>query len=478
MSCQSILPLILCGGGGIRLWPLSRESYPKQYLEINRKESTTFLQKTLNRLYKKTSFQNPILICNEADRFIVAEQIRQIDIIARSILLEPVRRNTAPAITSAIISAMKNGEDPTILVLPSDHFIQDEDQFIKVIENAKFYSDKGKIVLFGIKPSNAETGYGYIESKSDIDFSSITGQEINRFIEKPDKFSAEAFIKQEKFLWNSGMFLFKASKMINEIKKREPNLYELCVKSLSKNLIDLSFQRLDKEFFEKCENISIDKAIMEKTDLGIVVPLAAGWKDIGSWRSMWEVGDKDNNDNVILGEVFTENISNCYLRSDSRLIVGIGLENLIVVETDDAILVANKNQTQRVKHLVEHLNSIGKEEANTHKRIYRPWGCYISISDGDNWQIKKIIVKPKESLSLQLHQYRTEHWIVVSGKAFVEIEDRKIILEVNQSTYIPRNTKHRLSNPGEEELILIEVQSGSYLGEDDIKRFDDKYGRI
>ncbi len=478
MSSELIIPVVLCGGGGIRLWPLSRESYPKQYLEINNNESITFLQKTLCRLNKIANIQNPILICNEEDRFIVAEQIRQIGIIAKSILLEPVRRNTAPAVTAAIICALKNGDDPTILVLPSDHIIEDQNQFIKVIENSKTYSDNGKIVLFGIKPNKAETGYGYIESNEDIDFSSLIGQEIKRFIEKPDRVSAESFIKQKRFSWNSGMFLFKASTMLSEIKKRSPELYEICEKSLSENLIDLSFQRLDKDIFEKCENISIDKAIMEQTDLGLVMPLTAGWKDIGSWQSMWEVGNKDNKGNVILGDVFTENISNSYLRADSRLIVGIGLKNLIVVETDDAILVANLNQTQRVKHIVEYLNSIGKDEATTHKRIYRPWGSYTSIGDGDNWQIKKIIVKPKESLSLQLHEYRTEHWIVVSGKAFVEIDERKIILEVNQSTYIPLNTKHRLSNPGEEDLILIEVQSGSYLGEDDIKRFDDKYGRI
>ena len=478
MSNDLILPVVLCGGEGIRLWPLSRESYPKQYLEINSNESITFLQKTLFRLKKIATNQNPILICNEEDRFIVAEQIRQIGINAKSILLEPFRRNTAPAITAAIICAMKNDEDPTILVLPSDHIIQDEDKFIEVLENAKIYSDNGKIVLFGIKPTKAETGYGYIESKLDIDFFSTTGQEINRFIEKPDKFSAEKFIEQKRFLWNSGIFLFKASTMLDEIKKRAPSLYELCEKSLSKNLIDLSFQRLDKDVFEHCENISIDKAIMEHTNLGIVIPLDAGWKDIGSWQSMWEVGDKDENGNVILGEVYTENIRNSYLRGDSRLIVGIGLKNLIVVETEDAILVANQNQTQRVKHIVKYLNSIGKEEATTHKRIYRPWGNYTSIADGVNWQIKKIIVKPQESLSLQLHEFRTEHWIVVAGKALVEIEERKIILEVNQSTHIPRNSKHRLSNPGEEDLILIEVQSGNYLGEDDIVRFDDKYGRV
>jgi len=477
MNNNKILPVVLCGGTGTRLWPLSRESFPKQYLAIREEESLTFLQRTINRINKYENVEDPIVICNEEHRFIVAEQLRSNKIKAKSILLEPLGRNTAPAITAACLKAIEKKQDPLILVLPADHIISDEKTFIQVIEKAVNYAQCGKLVTFGITPNKPETGFGYIESENELDLNKLEGERILRFIEKPNITRAEKLISDKRFTWNSGIFFFKASSFLNEIIKFCPDIYKYCKKALLKNSLDLEFQRLDKELFSLCKKISIDNAIMEKTDLGIVLPLKAGWSDIGNWESMWEVSDKDTNNNVILGRVVSKNVKNSYLRSEDRLIVGLGIENLIVVECNDAILISRKDQVQDIKGIVEDLAKRGDSEATIHKTIFRPWGNYTSVAEGKNWQVKKITVKPGESLSLQLHKYRTEHWIVVSGKACVEINGEETILNQNESTYIPLGSKHRLSNPETYPLTIIEIQSGNYLGEDDIVRFDDKYGR-
>ena len=478
MKEHKITPLILCGGTGSRLWPLSRASYPKQYLEIRPKDGISFLQETILRIKNLNNIEDPIIICNEEHRFIVAEQIRQLGIKAKAILLEPIGRNTAPAITAATIKAFDIDKESILLALPADHIIQEKNIFKKVINKALSFVKDGKIVTFGITPNKAETGYGYIESSNALRIKDLNGEKITRFIEKPDKKNAEKFILDKKFSWNSGIFFFKAEVLLNELSIICPDIYNLCEKALMKKFFDLEFQRLDKEFFSFCEEISFDKAVMEKTSLGVVLPLDAGWNDIGNWQSMWEVSDKDEFENVILGKVISKEVKNSYLRSENKLIVGLGLENLIVVETNDAILVANKNKAQNVKNIVELLKDRGEPEATIHKTIFRPWGNYTSIAEGINWQVKKIIVKPDASLSLQLHNFRSEHWVIVDGSALVEIDNKEQIINQNESIYIPLGSKHRLSNKGKKDLVLIEVQSGNYLGEDDIIRFKDNYGRL
>jgi len=478
MNNEAIVPVVLCGGSGSRLWPLSRASYPKQYLSIRSEETISFLQQTAKRINKFKNIKNPILICNEDHRFIVAEQMRRVEIKPDSILLEPCGRNTAPAITLSAIKSLQNNYDPILIVLPSDHIIREEEKFLDVIKSSLKYARNNKLVTLGIVPNKAETSFGYIEAENILSDKKLKGENIKKFIEKPNLETARKLVLDKRFSWNSGMFIFKASVFIEEIKKFSPDIYNICKKSLDKNLLDLEFQRVDKEIFSLCKNISIDKAIMEKTNNGIVLPLNVGWNDIGSWESMWEIADKDNNGNVVSGKVELENVKNSYLRGEERTIVGIGIKNLVIVETIDAILVANKNETQYVKNIVEKLLSENKSEASTHKTIFRPWGNYTSIAESSNWQVKKIIVNPGQSLSLQLHNHRTEHWIIVSGKALVQIGQKEEVLTKNQSTYIPLATKHRLSNPSNEVLILIEVQSGDYLGEDDIIRFQDNYGRL
>ena len=477
MKNLGIQPIILCGGSGTRLWPLSRVDFPKQFLNLIGKKEKSLLQNTLIRIKNLKNILDPIIVCNEEHRFIVAEQLRKVNIKAKSILLEPIGRNTAPAITVACLKAIENSNNPYVLVLPSDHIIQDSKTFFKVVEKAITYLEEEKIITFGISPNKPETGYGYIESENPLDPDALNGEKILRFIEKPSKKKAQELISDNRFSWNSGIFLFKANTFLSEISVLSPKIFEFCKKALLGKNFDLDFQRLEKKYFSKCENISIDKAIMEKTDLGIVLPLKAGWSDIGNWESMWDVSKKDQDNNVLLGKVFIENVKNSYLRSENRLIVGIGLEELIIVETVDALLVAKKDQTQNVKNVVKALELKCESEANTHKTIFRPWGHYMSIAQGSNWQVKKIFVKPNESLSLQMHNYRSEHWVVVSGTAFVEINGEEKFLNKNESCYIPVGSKHRLSNKGLEILTLIEVQSGSYFGEEDIIRFSDKYGR-
>ena len=419
---------------------------------------------------------NPLIVCNQEHRFLVAEQMRDIKIKPQSILLEPCGRNTAPAITSLAIKANEKGENPILLVLPSDHDIKNEFNFEKAIHAALPFVNQDKLVTFGVTPTEAASGFGYIESENILSHEELNGEKIIRFIEKPSKEVAESFLLKN-FYWNSGIFMFRANSFLKEIKKYSFDMFKLCSDALSKSVIDLDFQRLDKVAFSKCENISIDNALMEKTTSGYVLPLNVGWSDVGSWESMWKISKKDKNGNLIDGKIISKDVKNSYLRSESRSIVAIGLESLIVVETEDAILVANKSETQSIKKIVEDLKRNGNDEAIKHKKVYRPWGTYKSILIGKSWQVKELTIMQGHSISLQMHNHRTEHWIVVSGNALVEKEGEKFVLGQNESTYIPMKTKHRLSNIGKETLILIEVQSGDYLGEDDIIRFDDNYGR-
>ena len=475
-SC--IIPVILCGGTGSRLWPLSRQSYPKQFLSINSEENKSLLQSTQERIKNINGLKDPILICNEEHRFLVAEQMREINIKPNSILLEPIGRNTAPAIVLAALKAVEIEKDPILLVLSSDHFIGNQSQFIKVINEGIQYAERERLVTFGVIPDSPDTGYGYIKSELPLDGSKVYGSNIESFIEKPDLETAKELIKDKRYTWNSGMFIFKANSILKEIKNHAPIILKYCKDALEESVFDLDFQRLKQESFKKCPNISIDIAVMEKTNIGTVLPLEAKWTDIGSWDSVWKISSKDNNNNFIKGKVLAKNTTNCYLRSEKRLITTIGIRDLIIIETSDAILVAEKSKAQEVKNVVNLLKQQGISEGQQHKKIYRPWGFYESIIDEERWQVKIINVKPGEKLSLQKHHHRSEHWIVVSGTANVEIDGKQTTLHENQSSYIPIGSKHRLSNPGKIMLKLIEVQSGSYLGEDDIQRFEDNYGRV
>ena len=475
---NSIIPVILSGGSGTRLWPLSRESYPKQFLALDSRTKKTLLQKTYERLLGLEGLENPILICNENHRFIVAEQFREINTDPQAIILEPVGRNTAPAIAVAALQAISLGKDPLLLILAADHLIENIIEFQRVIQSAKVYAKQGRLVTFGIVPTCAETGYGYIEAKElNDDEDQRDGIEINKFIEKPNQEIAEKLIKDSRYTWNSGMFLFKASSIISELEKFSPEIINYCKIAIEKDVEDLDFLRLETESFKKCPKISLDIAVMEKTKLGTVLPLNAGWSDIGSWKSLWDISQKDKDGNYINGKIIAEKSRNCYLESEQRLIVGIGIENLIVVDTNDAILVASRDESQNIGNIIKNLCSKDFPESKIHRKIYRPWGNYTTIVEGNRWLVKLIEVKPNASLSLQMHNYRAEHWVVVNGTALIEKNGEKQLLSENESTFIPLGCKHRLSNPGRIKLELIEVQSGVYLDEEDIIRFEDSYGR-
>ena len=474
---EKIYPVILCGGLGSRLWPLSRPSYPKQYLKIDSKESKTFLQETAYRLKKNNFFDQPLIICNEEHRFLVAEQMRQIDTKPKSIILEPFGRNTLPAIALSAFKLNQEGSDPLMVILPSDHVIKNNEKFIEVILKSANFAEKGNIITFGVKPEYPETGYGYIESEKSLNYEDCNPERILRFLEKPNLELAKELIIKKQFSWNSGIFFFKTSSFLKELKEKCPKIFSICKEAISNKINDLDFERIDKELFSNCPSISIDNGIMEKTTSGLVVPLNIGWSDAGDWNSLWKLSKKDEQNNFISGNVVVDKVEDSYFRSEERLIVGMNVKNLVVIETNDAILIANKANTQDVKNIYKRLEKAGNNEAKTHKRVYRPWGSYTSLIKGEKWQVKRINVNPGESLSLQKHFHRTEHWIVVSGIAQVEIEGNKNTLRKNQSTYIPIEAKHRLSNPSNEKLIVIEVQSGEYLGEDDIQRFEDDYGR-
>ncbi|WP_338649374.1 mannose-1-phosphate guanylyltransferase/mannose-6-phosphate isomerase [Pseudomonas sp. ML2-2023-3] len=469
----NVLPIIMAGGTGSRLWPLSREQNPKQFIQLG-DANHSMLQATIERL-EGLNTRTPRLICNESHRFIVAEQLRQMQIDDSDILLEPIGRNTAPAITLAALQAVNDNDDPILLVLAADHLIQEANKFTNCIESAIPFAVAGKLVTFGITPTHAETGYGYIEKGVSV---GSEGHQVSRFIEKPNQILAKELVDSKNYLWNSGMFMFRASRYLQEIKKFRPDILDSCKKSLAGGSKDMYFTRLDESAFFDCPADSIDFAVMEKTEDAVVVEFNAGWSDIGSWSALWDVSDKDSSGNVIKGDVIASSSKNNYIHSDSRLIATLGIENLIIVETKDSILIAHKDHSQNVKAIVSHLKDHERTEHVNHREVYRPWGMYDSIDNGHRYQVKRITVKPGAKLSVQMHHHRAEHWIVVSGTAKVTNGEKTYLVTENQSTYIPIGQVHALENPGKIPLELIEIQSGAYLGEDDIVRLEDKYGRI
>ncbi len=444
---------------------------------MNNEKNSTFLQTTIERIKGLENCENPIIVCNEEHRFITAEQLRQIKVEPGAILLEPCSKNTAPAITVSALRSMIEGQDQLLLILPSDHLITNKKNFLESIKKAQPAAMDGKIVTFGIKPNNPSTGFGYIKAKGTFEKDIYRPYQIEQFIEKPKKDLAEIIFKDDNYSWNSGIFMAKASILIRELEYFAPEIILHCRNSLKNKMNDLDFERLEPASFGKCPNISIDKLIMEKTSLGVVFPLETDWSDIGSWKSFWEKSPKDKNGNVLIGDSIEISSKNCLISSNSRLTVGLNIEDLIVVETNDAVLVTKKGASENVKSLVDHLKKIKRLESEENKKVYRPWGNYLSVDNASLWKIKKIEVNPGASLSLQLHEKRAEHWIVVEGSAKIEIDDKHFDLIANQSCFVPVGAKHRLSNPGEIPLIIIEVQSGEYLGEDDIIRFKDIYGR-
>lgn len=473
-----IQPVILSGGSGSRLWPLSRELYPKQLLALV--SDDTLLQETVARLEGLENVTAPIVVCNEEHRFMVAEQLRQIDTPAENIILEPVGRNTAPALNLAALVAKP---DAILLVMPADHVIQDVSAFQQAINEAAGLAGQGYLVTFGIKPTGPETGYGYIRRGKKIE-ATASAVGIVSFVEKPDLATAEKYIASHDYLWNSGVFMMQASVWLEAIKHFEPEMAKACEAAFTKGQQDNDFFRVDKQSFSDCPGNSIDYAVMERVTgegsgsfKSAMVPLDAGWSDVGVWSALWAVGDKNEQGNVIKGEVFLHNTRDSLLFSEERLLVGIGLENTVVVETADAILVANKAHVQDVKKAVEWLKLEKRTEHLNHRRVFRPWGSYESIDVGERYQVKRITVNPGAALSLQMHHHRAEHWVVVKGTAKVTRDDETFLVSENQSTYIPIGATHRLENNGAIPLEMIEVQSGSYLGEDDIVRFEDKYGR-
>lgn len=467
-----LLPVIMAGGSGTRLWPLSRQLNPKQFLTLGEK-SVSMLQATIQRL-NGLDVAPPLLICNEEHRFLAAEQMRQLGISEVNILLEPVGRNTAPALTLAALHATTQAEDPILLVLAADHLIQDSAAFQVSVQSALPFAEGGKLVAFGIVPKRPEIGYGYIEQGAVV---GNGGFAINRFVEKPDIAAAREYIASGRFLWNSGMFMFRASRYLEELERFRPDILSACEAAYAASTQDLDFMRVDATKFAACPHDSIDYAVMERTSNAVVIPLDAGWSDIGSWAALWEVSPKDADGNVFSGDILEEATRNTYVYADHRLVATVGVEDLIIIETKDAVLVAHKDEVQKVKAIVGHLETSGRPERLNHREVHRPWGVYDAIDYGQRYQVKRITVKPGAKLSVQMHHHRAEHWIVVSGTAKVTNGDKSYLVTENQSTYIPIGQVHSLENPGVIPLELIEVQSGSYLGEDDIVRLDDKYGR-
>lgn len=469
-----ILPIILSGGSGTRLWPLSRRLFPKQLLPMLG-GMNSLLQETVLRASRVAPGCFPVVVTNEQHRFMVGAQLAESGVKAGSIILEPVARNTAPAVAVAALKAMSGGDDPILLVLPADHFIGDAVAFENAVKAGAKSAATGALVTFGIIPSQAETGYGYIRKSGHGGEDGVWA--VEKFVEKPDLQTAEAYVSSGEYLWNSGMFMFRASAFLDELARHQPEMLDACRRALELGCQDLDFLRLDCDAFEACPADSLDYAVMEKTDRAMVVPLSCGWNDVGSWSALHEVLPKDENGNACIGDVVAEDIHGCYLHSTSRLVAAVGLDNIALVETKDAVLVAPLDRVQDVKSIVDTLRKSGREEADAHCKVFRPWGNYEGVDLGGRYQVKRITVYPGQVLSLQKHYHRAEHWIVVKGTAIVTKGDEKIMLSEDQSTYISLGTVHRLENPGKVNLELIEVQTGSYLGEDDIVRLEDVYGR-
>jgi len=470
---MQIIPVILSGGSGTRLWPLSRKQYPKQYLPLV--GDNTMLQETILRLNGLDNLADPIIVCNADHRFLTAEQCQQIDIKNPTILLEPVGRNTAPAITAAALQSLKDTDNAVLLVLSADHVIQDVEVFHKAINIASKQAQGGKLVTFGIAPTNANTGYGYIKySKVSID----GVYKVEEFIETPNFKTAQSYLEQGNYLWNSGMFMFKAAELIDELTIYSPNTIISVSNAVNNAAQDLDFIRLDKQAFESSPSDSIDYALMEKSDNVMVVPLDAQWNDVGAWSALYDVGVKDVNGNVIRGDVITKDTTNTYINANYHMVATIGIDNLIVVDTPDATFISTQDKAQEVRSIVESLQIDGREEGDIHRKVYRPWGWYDSIESGEYFQVKRLHVNPGARLSLQMHHKRAEHWVVVDGIATVTNGEKTFDLNKGESTYVPLGVTHALENNTQNPLEIIEVQSGTYLGEDDIVRFKDVYGRI
>ncbi len=473
---MKINPVILSGGCGTRLWPLSRSFYPKQFLDFFDKNS--LFARAILRLQNSDDFLNPTIICNNEHRFIAAEELHKINIKASSIILEPSARNTAPAIAVAafdVINKNSNAND-LMLVMPSDHIIKEEEKFIDAVKKAAKAAQEGHLITFGITPNKAETGYGYIKQGNKLeDFAEIFA--VEKFIEKPEKSIAEEFLKSKKYFWNSGIFLFRASIYLDLLKSLNLEIFDNCKKSYDNSIKDLDFTRLEVDSFEKCQNISIDYAVMEKAQKVAIIPVDIGWLDVGSWQAVSDLSKQDAEKNSLVGDIVSLKTTNCYINSSDKLIATVGIKDLIIIGLKDVTLIANKNDSQDVKKLFEVLKEKNRQECNSHTTVMRPWGSFENIDIGNRFRVKKIIVKPNSALSLQKHDHRAEHWIIVKGQAHVTCEDKEFVLNEDQSTYIPLGKKHRLENKSSNELELIEVQTGSYLGEDDIVRFTDNYNR-
>ena len=461
-------PVLLSGGSGTRLWPLSREAYPKQFLPLAGDD--TMVQATWRRVEALADLA-PIVVANEEHRFLVAEQLRQVGAPVPAILLEPVGRNTAPAIAAAALQAMAGGADPLLLVLPSDHVVRDVAGFQRAVREASSAAEAGALVTFGIVPDAPETGFGYIQAEAGDGL-----RQVLRFVEKPDAATARSYLDAGGYYWNSGMFLFRASRYLEELARFRPDIVDAVRAAHATARHDGDFVRLDKDAFSACPSDSIDYAVMEKTADAMVLPVDIGWNDVGSWSALWDVAERDADGNAHHGDVIAVDSRNSYAYAQ-RLVALVGLDDIVVVETDDAVLVARKDKVQEVKQVVARLKQEQRSQAVLHREVHRPWGSYDSVDNGGRHQVKRIKVKPGAALSLQMHHHRAEHWIVVSGTAKVTRGDETLLLSENESTYIPLGVKHRLENPGKVPLELIEVQSGSYLGEDDIVRFEDVYGR-
>ncbi|EGR0072336.1 mannose-1-phosphate guanylyltransferase/mannose-6-phosphate isomerase [Vibrio vulnificus] len=466
-----ILPVIMAGGSGSRLWPLSRDNYPKQFLKLH--GENTMLQETIFRL-NGLEHAPAMLICNEEHRFIAAEQVRQIGAAHNGIFLEPVGRNTAPAIALAAFKAVENNQDALLLVLAADHVIENQAAFRESVNKAMLLAEQGKLVTFGIVGNTPETGYGYIKRGVQVGHGFV----VDSFVEKPNLETALEYITSGDYYWNSGMFLFKASRYLEELKAFRPDIYEACKKAIQIQNNDMDFVRVDKDAFEACPDESVDYAVMEHTKDAVVVPMDASWNDVGSFAALWEVSERDENGNAFIGDVKSVDTKNTLVFGEDKLVTTVGVEDLVIVNTKDAVLVAHKDESQKVKQIVSQLKADERSEVTCHREVYRPWGKYDSVDNGERFQVKRITVKPGAKLSVQMHHHRAEHWIVVSGTAKVQIDDTEQFVTENESVYIPITAVHALENPGKVDLELIEVQSGSYLGEDDIVRFEDRYGRV